>query len=169
MLKNSHALKLWSSMQPGPRFCIAAIQGSTYLLSDWLVCEITCGDCDVPFHRMAADSLSWPPAARDLDEVYHWEMALLWAGSQMRRNHMKSKEPEKEKRNPMFYIPRGTNIQFLHTVTIYRINLGSRYEFIGISISFNDFEIFPQTNMTNNAWQCRLHILPYLRLTKSSF
>ena len=57
-------------MQPGPRFCIAPIQGSMYLLSDWLVCEITCGDCDVPFHRMAADSLSWPPAARDLDEVF---------------------------------------------------------------------------------------------------
>lgn len=55
---------------------------------------------------------------------------------------MKSKEFEKEKRNLMFYIFRGINIYFLYIVIIYCINLGSWYEFIGIFISFNDFEIF---------------------------
>lgn len=82
-------------MQVEPHSCIPLAQCKTYLSCDWLVCVINDDARDAPFHHTAADSPSWPPAARYLDGEYRLEMALLLKGSQMRRSHKRSTKPEK--------------------------------------------------------------------------
>ena len=53
------------------RSYIFLAQYRTCLSCDWLVCVINDGARDAPFHRRAADSPSWPPAAQYLDGEYH--------------------------------------------------------------------------------------------------